>query len=106
MWRLFHERSKIAASLTEHLELPKQISFTHGIWASSDKLKSANKIKITLHIENVIERVLHERSNIAGFFSEHREFPGKVSFTHAIWGSSAKLKSSVKIHIPEHLEFT
>ena len=63
--RLLDERSNVTASIEEHLEFLKSMNFTHGIWETSDKLKSTNYNQYTLHSENAMSRVLHERSNIA-----------------------------------------
>ena len=64
--KVLDKRSNVTASIAEHLEVKKwNISFTHGIKETSDKLKWANYNWETLHSENAMGRVLHERSNIA-----------------------------------------
>ena len=41
------------------------MNFTYGIWKNSDKSKSTNYNWKTLHSENTMNRVLHERNNVA-----------------------------------------
>ena len=42
---MHHERSNIAGSFSKHLKLPgKRMSFSHGIWRSSRKLKLKNQV--------------------------------------------------------------
>ena len=40
------------------------MSFTHGIWQTSGKLKSKNYNQDTLHSQNAMNLVLHERSSL------------------------------------------
>ena len=49
-----------------------------------------NKNQKTLHFENAIYRVLHERSNITASFAEHLEVSENLTFTHALWINSGK----------------
>ena len=64
-YRVPDKRSNVTASIAEHLEFLKQMSFVNGIRETSDKLKSTNYSKDALNSENAMNRVLHERSNIA-----------------------------------------
>ena len=51
------------------------------------------KIKtLSVHFENAIRRVLHERSNITAPFAEHLEFPENKTFTHSLWFKRVKTK--------------
>ena len=59
------KRSSATASIAEQLEFLKWVSFMNGICETSDKLKSTNYNLDTLHSQNPMHRVLHERSNIA-----------------------------------------
>ena len=62
---MLDERSNVTASFAEHLEVLKYMSFTHEIWETSDKLKLTNHIQDTLHSENAMKKVFHEKSNVA-----------------------------------------
>ena len=51
------------------------------------------KIKtLSIHFENAIHRVLHERSNITAPFTERLEFPEKKTFTHSLWFKRVETK--------------
>ena len=50
------------------------MSFTLGIWVTSDKLKLVNLNQDSSKFENAIYRVLYERSNITALIEEHLEF--------------------------------
>ena len=62
---MLDERSNVTVSISENLEFLKYMSFTQGIWETSDKLKSSNHDQDILHPENVMNSVFHEKSNIA-----------------------------------------
>ena len=53
------------------------------------KLKSGQD---TIHFNNAIYIVLHERCNITAFFEEHLKFQEKLTFTNALWINSCKPK--------------
>ena len=46
----------------------------------------------TLHFENIIYRVLHERSSITTSFAEHLKFHKKLIFPYELLVNSVKLK--------------
>lgn len=48
---------------------------SYRIWKSSDILNLTNQNQVTVHFENAMYRVHHERSNIAASLVEHLEFP-------------------------------
>ena len=51
------------------------------------------KIKaLSIHFENAIHRVLHERSNITAPFAERLEFPERKTFTQSLWFKRVKTK--------------
>ena len=63
---MLDEESSVTTSVAEHqLFLKWNMNFTYGIWKNSDKLKSTNYNWKTLHSENTMNRVLHERNNVA-----------------------------------------
>ena len=51
---MLDERSNVTASIEEHLEFLKSMNVIHGIWETSDKLKSTNYNQDTLHSENAM----------------------------------------------------
>ena len=64
----------------------------HTLLVNSDKSKQNDQNQDTLHFENVIYRVLHERSNITAFLSEPVKFQQELNFTYAPSGNTGKLK--------------
>ena len=62
----------------------KNISFVHGVWATSVTLKSTGKNQDIFYFENNKYRVLHERSNIAAFSVVHQKFPEKSFYLSAM----------------------
>ena len=65
IYTVLHERSNITTSFTEHLKFQQRQKkiFTYLLWINCSKLKYKNYNQDILYIENVIYRVLHERSN-------------------------------------------
>ena len=58
------------------------MTFTYALWVKSEKLKQEEQNQDTLHFENAIYRVLHERSNNPASFGEPLKFQEKVTFTN------------------------
>ena len=68
--KILNERSNIAA-----ISVEQQKHFSSGIWVASDKLIKVIKNYDTLHFENAMNNVHHERRNIVASFAEHLTFP-------------------------------
>ena len=66
--------------------------FIHALWVNSDKSKYNNQNQDTFHFENVLYRVLHERSNIPASFLEPLQTQEKLNFTYSLSVNSGKLK--------------
>ena len=64
----------------------------YTLLVNSDKSKWNYQNQDTLHFENVIYRLLHERSNITISFVELVKFQQELNFTYASMGNTGKLK--------------
>ena len=65
------KKSNNTGSFAEHLKFFKKVTLTHAPWVNSGKWKQKNSNQNTIHFENAIYRVLHERSNITASLAEH-----------------------------------
>ena len=60
------------------------------------------EITLHLHFENAMCPVLHVKNNTFAFFAESLMFPKWMTFTHATWVKSEKLKLKNKLHLLFH----
>ena len=56
------------------------------------QIKSNNQSQDTLHFENAIYSVVHERSNITASFAERLEVQENLTFKHTLWINTGKSK--------------
>ena len=79
--------------------------FTHTLWVNSGKSNQNNLSQDTIHFENVIYRVVHERSNITAPFVVHLKFKKKKTFTDLLWVNSNKLiEKQLELKTPHFLK--
>ena len=62
-----------------------------GLVVANQNQKTKSKT-LSIHFQNAMHRLLHERSNITAPFVEHLEFPEKKTFTHSLWFKLVKTK--------------
>ena len=90
LYSVLHKKKNIECFFRGAPKIQGQISFEHGIWATS--VKSTSKIQDIFYFENYLYRVLHERGNIAAFSVEHQKFPERKKNSSGMWVASNKLK--------------
>ena len=71
-----------------------KLTFTYALAVKSGKLKSAKENQGTRHFENIIYRVLNERSDNTASFEEHLKFQKKLNFAYALWIYCSQLKKN------------
>ena len=85
IYRMFHKRCNITASLVEHLKFQEKTTFAEPLWVNRRKSKQKKQNQENIDLENAIYRMLHERRNITASFGEQLKFQEKMTFPEVFW---------------------